>query len=92
MEKIWSYLMDNLFCKKTMLFYDFINTENRGKFENYLPTPEQIKRSVPNPCGWGTGMEDSMIHGGTMLEAALTAYDIYKDKRLLDLAKKFFPV
>ncbi len=90
MEKIWSYLMDNLFCKKTMLFYDFINTENRGKFENYLPTPEQIKRSVPNPCGWGTGMEDSMIHGGTMLEAALTAYDIYKDKRLLDLAKKFF--
>ena len=89
-EKIWKYMLDNLFSKETNLFYDYIVPEKRGDFSSYLPSVDLIKKGIPNPCGWGTGMEDSMINGSVMLEAALTGYNVTKDERLLDLAKEFF--
>ncbi len=39
-RKIWDYMLKNLFCEKTNLFYDYIVAEKRGEFEKYLPTPE----------------------------------------------------
>lgn len=90
LAKTWDYLMDNLFCEKTSLFYDYIVEQHRGDFEKYLPTPDLIEKCVPNPCGWGSGMEDSMINGSCMLEAAIEAYILTKDVKFITLAKKFF--
>lgn len=90
MKAIWEYLIHNLFCERTKLFYDFVDVDNRGRFENYLPNPTLIRHCVPNPCGWGSGMEDSMINGSCMLEAAIRAYTLTHDNRLPILAKKFF--
>ncbi len=65
-NKAWRYVRDFLFYEKTELIYD-------RKIEdlNYFPTPEQISRQYPNPCGYGTGMEDSMINGSSMLLACI---------------------
>lgn len=89
-RKIWDYMLTNLFCEKTNLFYDYIVPEKRGEFEKYLPIPEYIEKQIPNPCGWGTGMEDSMINGSVMLDAALLAYEFTNDENYKELAKKFF--
>lgn len=89
-QAVWKYLLENLFCEKTGLFYDFIDVENRGAFGKYLPAPEYIEKCIPNPCGWGTGMEDGVINGGCMLEAAIAAYGAQRDETLLSYAKKFF--
>ncbi len=89
-KKIWNYMLSNLFSEKTNLFYDYIVPEKRGEFERYLPTPEYISKQIPNPCGWGTGMEDSMINGSVMLDAALLGFELTKDENFKELAKKFF--
>ena len=89
-RKIWDYMIKNLFCEKTNLFYDYIVAEKRGEFEKYLPTPEYIEKQIPNPCGWGSGMEDSMINGSVMLDAALLGFELTKDESFKALAKKFF--
>lgn len=87
---MWDYMLDNLFCEKTNLFYDFIVPEKRGRFEEYLPSPELIRAQIPNPCGWGTGMEDGDITGGVMLGAAIDAFYASGNETFASYAKKFF--
>ncbi len=89
-KKVIDYLMSNLFCEETNLFYDYIVPEKRGDFKAYLPSLEYINKNIPNPCGWGTGMEDSMINGSVMLEAAVLGYELTKEENFKSLAKKFF--
>ncbi|MBR6719633.1 MAG: hypothetical protein IKL74_01840 [Clostridia bacterium] len=89
-KKIWKYMMDNLFSDETKLFYDYIVPEKRGDFKNYLPSPEFIKKCIPSPTGWGTGMEDSVINGSVMLDSALLAYEVTKEEAFLVKARDFF--
>lgn len=73
------------FCPKTELLYEFVvDEENNAWF--HLPTPEHIKKSVPNPCGWGTGMEDSAMNGGCALDACISAYEITKNAQIIPCA------
>jgi len=61
----WKMIWEKLYCPETHLFYDCISEE--PKFGT-LPTPEEIARSFPNACGWGTGQEDSMLSAGAVMD------------------------
>lgn len=77
----WDTAWERYFCPETELFYEFtVDEEHNAWF--HLPTPEEILRHVPNPCGWGTGMEDSVMTTGTVLDALVAAYDLCRDPAL----------
>lgn len=62
-------IRDRYYRKETGLIYDWISSFEPAKRFEHLPNAEEISRQIPNPCGWGTGMEDSALHGGMMLAA-----------------------
>lgn len=69
MEEAWGYVWSGLFCPKTRLFYDYRTSRDPAIQFDHLPTPDEIALQCPNPAGWGTGMEDSMLSAGSVLEA-----------------------
>ena len=74
------FIRSRFFCEKTNLFYDYLVTEAEDPLISHLPTPYEISCLIPNACGWGTGMEDSMLSAGTMLEAMLAQYEVTGDE------------
>lgn len=89
-DKIWELMLTRLYSEKTHTFYDYTLPDKIQKFEEYLPSPEIIDKQIPNPCGWGSGMEDGVINGSIMLENAIEAYKYTKDEKYISLAKDFF--
>ena len=88
MNRLWDFVFDKLYCEKTGLIYENITEYSRGGNIRNLPTPEQIRLQVPNPCSWGTGMEDSMINAGIMLDAVLDRYEVTRDPSMKEYADK----
>jgi len=76
-ERIWQLH----YCPKTGLIYD---RPGHGD----LPSPEEIALQLPNPCGWNTGMEDSMISAGIMLDALLCRYAVTGAQDTAEYAQK----
>ena len=68
MDDAWRYIWSGLFCQKTGLFYDYRTSRNSEHPFDHLPTPDEIAVQFPNPGGWGTGMEDSMLNAGSVME------------------------
>lgn len=66
-NRIWDNIWSRFFCEKTHLFYD--DLADGKELTGELPTPEEIALQIPNPCGWGTGMKNSMLNAGNMLPA-----------------------
>lgn len=63
------------FCPKTELFYEFI-PDGKPSARSHLPSAADIqKKNIPNPCGWGTGMEDSTLNAGSAPDAVLSPAD-----------------
>ena len=65
------FVFEKLYSEKTGLIYDFLASDAPDGATFNLPSPEMIEKQVPNPCGWMTGMEDSAINNGVMIEALL---------------------
>ena len=83
MDKTWNFAVSLLFCEKTNLFYDHLyNLTSDGAVKG-LPTLEQIGAQIPNPNGWSTGMEDSVICGSMMLDCAMKKGEIEFAKRIV---------
>ena len=80
-EKAEQYIKEYLFCPDTGLIYDY-RVEGCGNGWHHLPTPADIAQNVPNPCGWGTGMEDSVLNGGSAIDALLARYEVTRDPAL----------
>ena len=87
-DRIREFLWNRLYCPETSLFYDSLSAD--GTFTGALPTPEEIALDIPNPCGWGTGMEDAMMIGGIMLEAVIRRFQVSGDMALREEARKIF--
>lgn len=68
MEEAWSFVWDKLFCPETDLVYDYLTSHDNAARLSHLPKAEEIAAQVPNPCGWGTGMEDCMLNSGSVLD------------------------
>ena len=89
-EKMEKYVWEKLFYPETNLIYDLRTTlEPDGNISD-LPTPEEISRNFPNACGWNTGMENSMINAGLMLDAVLNCYAKTGNNEMESLADKLF--
>ena len=84
MRKAWYYTFTALWCRETAMFYDFRPQGIPRHDFSYLPSPAHIAAQVPNPNGWSTGMEDSMLNAGLMASACAalwlrTRYDLLRD-------------
>jgi len=89
-DKIENYIRNNLYCDKTNLFYDFRTSKEKDSHIVNLPLPEYISSQVPNPCGYGTGMEDSSLNGGIMLDSTVAAYEVTGDDKYREQAVKIY--
>ena len=69
-ETIWN----RFYSPETNLFYDYLTSYEKGKELAHLPQRPEVMRQYPNPCGYGTGMEDCMISAGVMMTAVLNRY------------------
>ena len=71
-SKAERFIADRFFCNDTGLIYDFLVDD--GNAWHHLPSPEDIKKQNPNPCGWGVGMEDSMLNAGSVMDALIARF------------------
>ncbi len=78
------------FHPEMRLIYDYRRNFSSGHGQDHLPTLEEIAACLPNPCGWGSGMEDSVINGGVMLEVLIDRYQVSKDPASAELARAVF--
>ncbi|MBO5746234.1 MAG: hypothetical protein J6S13_04010 [Clostridia bacterium] len=91
MEKSWNFIWDNFFCEKTNLLYDYLVRNIDGNIlTDHLPSVNEINRQIPNACGWGTGMEDSVLSAGSMIDAIVARYNVTRDKNMKPFADKVF--
>ncbi|MDR0931999.1 MAG: hypothetical protein LBM70_03145 [Victivallales bacterium] len=60
LDQAWQQIREQLFRSDTGLCYDYIS--------EFLPFSTEIALGFPNPCGWGTGMEDCALNGGFLLD------------------------
>ena len=74
----------------TSLFYDYLTAYDDDHCQDHLPTAREVREQVPNACGWGTGMEDSMISAGVMLVALCDQYEATGAAALAQDASRVF--
>lgn len=87
MKALWNYIFEVLYSDKTHLVYEHRTTlEKDGAFVD-LPSPEIIQLQIPNPCGWGTGMEDSATSAGILLDATLNRYAVTGEPEMKEYAR-----
>lgn len=86
----WDFVMDKLYHPDTHMIYDYLTKETAVASAEDYPTPEEISLSAPNPCGWGTGMEDSTLNLSSMTEAVLARYALTKDDGLKPLLQMLY--
>ena len=67
-ESAFRRVRDVFFHPETGLVYDYITSFDHGRRFSCLPSPTEIAAAFPNPCGWGTGMEDCALNGGFLLD------------------------
>ncbi|MBC8601371.1 hypothetical protein H8784_06500 [Parabacteroides acidifaciens] len=82
----WNVSWTKFYHPSTNLFYDYISSYEKGEELSHLPSVQEVNRQYPNPCGYGTGMEDCMILTGTMLDALVDRYKITADEKLKEYA------
>ena len=75
----WDFVMNKLYHPDTHMIYDYLTKETAVASAEDYPSPEEIKISSPNPCGWGTGMEDTTLNLGSMIDAMIARYTLTKD-------------
>ena len=87
-EEAWTASWERFYDTGTHLFYDYISSYEKGKELSHLPTRQEVNRQYPNPCGYGTGMEDCVILTGIMLETLVDIYGQTKEVGLKERASQ----
>lgn len=72
LRPLWDKAFERFYCKENGLFYEFVTDCMSKAWEN-LPAVSEIEKMYPNPCGWGTGMEDSVMNGAAAVDALISA-------------------
>lgn len=78
LDQAWIQITRFLFCEQINLIYDYLATLDDKRFD-FLPLPEEIQRAFPNRRGYSTGMEDSMINGGTTLDICILRAKLFPE-------------
>jgi len=89
-EEAWRVSWKMFFREETFLFYNYLTIYDPAKCLNHLPTQAEVVACMPNPCGWGTGMEDSMINAGTIISMICDRFEVTKDEAMRQYATDVF--
>lgn len=79
LSRLHQHIENSFLQTKTGQYYDYLTDEGLEA----LPYPDEIAAGFPNPCGWGTGMEDAMLHAGSMLDVYARRGDAAKVTQIL---------
>ncbi|MGN1345457.1 MAG: hypothetical protein ACI4V1_01620 [Eubacteriales bacterium] len=90
MEKAWNFVWNRLFDERTCMFYNHLVGHEPDAATRYLPEPELIRLLIPNPGGYGTGMEDCMLNAGLMMDAVIARYEATGDESMREYAAKIY--
>ena len=86
MQNTWDFVWNRLFDGRTGMFYNYLTGSEPDAATKYLPEPELIRALVPNPGGYGTGMEDCMLNAGIMMDAVISRYEATGDESMREYA------
>lgn len=90
MEHAWIFIWNRLFDERTCMFYNYLVGDEPDAAVKYLPEPELIRLGIPNPGGYGTGMEDCMLNAGLMMDAVVARYEATGDAGMRAYAEKIW--
>lgn len=90
MENAWDFIWNRLFDERTCMFYNHLVGDEADAATKYLPEPELIRLQIPNPGGYGTGMEDCMLNAGLMMDAVVARYEAAGDEGMREYAAKIW--
>ncbi len=90
MENAWNFIWNRLFDERTCMFYNHLVGDEPDAATKYLPEPELIRLQIPNPGGYGTGMEDCMLNAGLMMDAVVARYEAAGDEGMREYAAKIW--
>lgn len=86
MEAAWRVTWQRFYSPDSSLLYDYLSSYAERHALDHLPTRREIEANIPNPMGYGTGMEDGMISAGIMLSAIVDRYAVTGDNLLREKA------
>jgi hypothetical protein len=89
-DQAWDVVWSRFFQPDSQTFMDFLSSYEPGQELAHLPTADEVARQYPNPCGYGTGMEDGMILGGAMLSTICDRFAVTGEASLRDRAAQVF--
>ena len=90
MENAWNFIWNRLFDERTCMFYNHLVGDEADAATKTLPEPELIRLGIPNPGGYGTGMEDCMLNAGLMMDAVIARWEATRDEGMRDCAAKIW--
>jgi len=90
MKNAWNFVWNRLFDPQTCMFYNYTVGHEPDAAVRYLPEPELIQRLIPNPGGYGTGMEDCMLNAGLIMDAVIARYEATGDDAMREYAAKIY--
>ncbi len=90
MNQAWDAVWNRFYLDKVQTFADYLSSYEKGLEQSHLPTADEVKRQYPNPCGYGTGMEDGAILGGAMLSVLCDRFAVTGEAQLRDRAASVF--
>jgi len=88
MEKAWNFVWNRLFDDRTGMFYNHLVGNEPDAATKYLPEPDMIRLLIPNPGGYGTGMEDCMLNAGIMMDAVISRHEATGDEAMRSYAAR----
>lgn len=89
-ERAWDVTWSRFYLPSVQTFGDYLSSYEKGREQSHLPVADEVKRQYPNPCGYGTGMEDGAILGGAMLSVLCDRFAVTKDESLREKASNVF--
>ncbi len=90
MKNAWDFVWNRLFDERTCMFYNHLVGDEPDAATKYLPEPELIRLQIPNPGGYGTGMEDCMLNAGLMMDAVVARYEATGDESMREYAARIW--
>jgi hypothetical protein len=81
-DRAWQVTWTRFYREETHLLYDYLTSYEPGRELALLPTAAEVARQYPNPCGYGTGMEDCMISAGLAMSLVLDRFAVTHDDAL----------
>jgi hypothetical protein len=90
LERAWDITWQRFYLPQVQTFGDYLSSYEPGREQAHLPTPDEVRRQFPNPCGYSTGMEDGAILGGAMLSVLCDRFMVTHEEGLRSRAKEVF--